>query len=1441
MKKESAHIRKNSLLLIFGLIVINLSLFAQPEVDHNRAKYGKVIYHWSQDDTNPDTLLLEDASEFSIGDTVLFHHTIAGYVDDNDATGTIYNFENAGKYGIYLIDTIDGNIVALNNRMPPNGDNPHRDGDFGQLIKIPTYERARFTSNFEFPEWNPLTKVGGIFPILVNKKLTIEVDITADGKGFRGAVPSGNYLLEGGKCSDGNFAAEDKYFTDAAIDSGAYKGETFGNNTGHKLELMLRGRGKIGSAGGGGNALYAGGGGGSNEGAGGSGGNEADSCSTPGIMGGEGGHAFSYYTNLAEILANQIHMGGGGGTANQDPFLSRYASPGGNGGGIFIIITDTLEILGSRVISANGAGVGDTVDAGAGGGGGGGVIVMDVNTYLGDDINLEVKGGNGGYVSGTPFVTGPGGGGGGGMIQFNGSSIDPLVSVVRDGGEAGEVVSTSSFNNAGNGADGERQVGLKIPILGFLFNTIPDDQTICQDQSPPLLNAGGAKGGSGTFNYLWYQSNDTIRANFVPASIAQGPNNQQIYQPPMLNDTTYYRRYVEDQVNTNINDTSYFMAINVHPKLEGNYILDHDTVCYNLAPLLDLSSDSTLRGGDGNGYFYSWEKSETTNDSWNLANGTIDQFDYSVPPLTNTSYYRREVNSGACSSYSDTIKITVLLSITNNVIGDDQFLCNLEDADLLNGESIGGGEAADKRYQWWEIIGGSWSQVATTEDYTPLALPANDYEYRRIAFSGSEDACVDTSNIVTIIVYPVIADNSLASPSDTICADLPTITIDGSVPTGGKAGDYAYLWEKSPDGVGSWVDGSASPDLEDFQPGVLNNTTWYRRTVYSAISDSACFNVSTPIKVEVLPILINNLTSSDATICEFTLSPVINGNGASGGLAGDYVYQWEYKENDSNWANASGISDGLNYTPGILTDTSYFRRVVYSGPANTCVNYTDPISIFVQPAIQANNFLSPANVDTCYASEVDILAFEFTGGDGSHNYLWQDSTSTSGGWLSSTGVNTDQNYTEASLLDTTWYRRIASSGTCVDTSANKRINAEPLPELISVSESESIICTQDELYLLLNMKVKNSSLFLSYSDNMGGNFEDVSLMNDSLDVSSLEFGNFVYTINEVMDINGCVSVNSGSPVSVRIDKSLIATIDQADIYEVCDFDFGLSTTLDTDALGEYTTVWNIFNTDTFAINTSDDQSALIETAGSISSHFTELRSKISFVQHTVACDGIEDTIEVILYRPIDDINIVLPESRLMYFRDWDTITVLPDTIGTHLWEVNPWALDKSIVVTNPNGNPVLIENIPISEYNSAGDVDNTTEVTYTLSNGVCISRSFTFEILRNEVKIYDGISPRGTPGENDYLIAEGLNVEGINSFSFQIFSTNGMLVRELTKEEVADIVVFSNPVMDDDALVIWDGKNRNGSQYVSPGTYYYVLVIDFKGSEFIDKGFVVVK
>ena len=116
------------------------------------------------------------------------------------AEGDINSMFNTGKYAIFKIgEILDDTTVVLNTTLPNMI--PYRPGEVGQLIKIPTYDRATLESGFDFPAWDPVTQTGGIFPVIVRKTLTLNADIDASGKGFRGAQPAGEYT---NVCSDGD-------------------------------------------------------------------------------------------------------------------------------------------------------------------------------------------------------------------------------------------------------------------------------------------------------------------------------------------------------------------------------------------------------------------------------------------------------------------------------------------------------------------------------------------------------------------------------------------------------------------------------------------------------------------------------------------------------------------------------------------------------------------------------------------------------------------------------------------------------------------------------------------------------------------------------------------------------------------------------------------------------------------------------------------------------------------------------------------------------------------------------------------------------------------------------------------------------------------------------------------------------------------------------------
>ena len=290
---------------------------------------------------DPDTVFVVSTASFAIHDTVLIYQSIgaSAYPPENvDGRGSVENMYNTGKYAIFKIsEIVDDTTVVLNTTLPTMM--AYNPGEVGQLIRIPTYDRATLDTGFNFPAWDPVTQTGGIFPVIVRKKLTLNTNMSAVGKGFRGAMPAGQYT---GDCADSDPAYLKDYYTATAQDTAGAKGESLVER-GYGYS---RGKGYLGSGGGGGNGKYSGGGGGGNWGLGGTGGNESSSCPLPGQIGGKKGMSLrTFYSNnkANPYYYNRIYLGGGGGTGTQNPGISRSATRGGNGGGIIINLPTRLR------------------------------------------------------------------------------------------------------------------------------------------------------------------------------------------------------------------------------------------------------------------------------------------------------------------------------------------------------------------------------------------------------------------------------------------------------------------------------------------------------------------------------------------------------------------------------------------------------------------------------------------------------------------------------------------------------------------------------------------------------------------------------------------------------------------------------------------------------------------------------------------------------------------------------------------------------------------------------------------------------------------------------------------------------------------------------------------------------------------------------------------
>ena len=343
---------------------------------------------------------------------------------NNASFGQVVALGSAGNFEFTNIAAISGNTITFVSNLCK----PFAVSGKVQLIRVPVYNQATINAVVTSSPWNGTT--GGVVAIEATTSLTFNNIIDVSGKGFvGGAVTTGWFM-----CNDPNFASP-------------------GTNAGKKGEgialapLNLDGnRAPLANGGGGSNSGNPGAGGGSNGGAGGRGGNQFSGSCPVNTAFGMGGYLLDYSTFRA-------YLGGGGCGGYKDNGMN--ATAGSNGGGIVFIITPTV-IGNNQQILASGANViGNTDSEGAGGGGAGGCVYL-LTQNISSNLNVNVKGGNGGNIFSTLWASachGPGGGGGAGAIVFQQAALPANVSPIVTGGSSGTVLHTGpACAGAGFGA-----------------------------------------------------------------------------------------------------------------------------------------------------------------------------------------------------------------------------------------------------------------------------------------------------------------------------------------------------------------------------------------------------------------------------------------------------------------------------------------------------------------------------------------------------------------------------------------------------------------------------------------------------------------------------------------------------------------------------------------------------------------------------------------------------------------------------------------------------------------------------------------------------------------------------------------------------------------------------------------------------------------------------
>ncbi|MDW3209197.1 MAG: RHS repeat-associated core domain-containing protein [Reichenbachiella sp.] len=451
---------------------------------------------------------------------------------------------------------------------------------------------------------------------------------------------------------------------------------------------------------------------------------------------------------------------------------------------------------------------------------------------------------------------------------------------------------------------------------------ITNPQALCNGGDPGVLGSDLASSGGGSTTYQWQQSTTSSSEGF--SDITGAANST--YDPANLNQTTWYKRKVTsaDGCGTKYSNT---LQITIYEDLQAGTIDNAQVICYNGDP---EAIQSAIDASGGTGLVYQWQASITgaTEGFSDIAGATNS--DYDPLNLSDTTWFRRKVSSGAgCGVlYSNSVEVSVYEDLLPGTVGNSQTLCNLSDPTVLtNTASASGG--ISNTYQWEhstvsESSGFTDIPGAIDEFFDPPVLTQTTW-YRRKATAGY--GCgIATTEPVEINIAQVVEAGTIAN-DQSVCEGILPNDLTGSVPTGGM-GTYMTQWESSADNE-SWsvLEGETHADLSFTSFG---QSTYYRRVV----SNSCGSDVSNTVLVSFKPLPDAGIIEADQQTCLELAPATIIGTDFS--AIPSTTYQWQSSVDEVEWNDIVGETN-TNYNPPAQTQ-SYRRAVTHDG----CIAYSVP-------------------------------------------------------------------------------------------------------------------------------------------------------------------------------------------------------------------------------------------------------------------------------------------------------------------------------------------------------------------------------------------------------------------------------------------------------------------------------------------------------------------
>lgn len=561
---------------------------------------------------------------------------------------------------------------------------------------------------------------------------------------------------------------------------------------------------------------------------------------------------------------------------------------------------------------------------------------------------------------------------------------------------------------------------LQVFINDIDAGAISGDQIICSGDIPATLTNTTAGSGSGVISYKWLSGNSATGPWTPVTPAATGLT----YSPPATTITAWYIRvaYSTYNLTNTCNDSSNIVKVTVNAITAG-VIGSNQTICYNSDPV----AFSVLTAPIGLGAIgYQWQSASTAGGPWVNIAGSNTAI-YNPPALTANTWYRRidysVYNNDTCQDTTNVLSITIN-NIIPAVIGSDQTICTNSDPVAFTIITPPTGTALT--YKWissttgpngpWTVISG-----ATLATYNPPVISQNTY-YAQIATSTLNGvSCSDTSNIVCVTINNV--DPGSIAANQVICYGNNPAAFTSITP-GTGAGIIHYQWQSALSPTSTFNNTSPVDTLLTYDPPSLTINTWYRRMVISTLNGVSCTTYTTVVSITINTVS-SGVVATDQTICNNSTPVAFTVQTPASGL-GNLTYQWQLSPNQVNWTNISGAT-ASTYAPPSLSDTTWYRRIVFSNLPNTGPPYSSSCPDTSNSLKITINYVTGGVIATeqtiCPGDDIALLT-EITpsSGSGQLNYSWEFSINSGTSWTSIPLTNSTT-YNPTTITLPTCYRR----------------------------------------------------------------------------------------------------------------------------------------------------------------------------------------------------------------------------------------------------------------------------------------------------------------------------------------------------------------------------------------------------------------------------------